>query len=241
MKPAVSSSSAAPAAAPARYNIYANIHKALRASMGETLVAVGRLDADDDSEIAAVLDQVRALHAFLSAHLDHEDRFLHTAMEARQPGSSGDTARDHAEHECALRVLEQAVDAVANNRGPARATAVAQLYRQLALLVAENIEHMNLEETQNHAVLCANYTDEEVHAIEATLVATLPPESAAMSLRWMIPSVNHAERVALFHGMQQGAPAQVFEGALAIAKSYLSGRDWNRLTRALALRQPSAA
>lgn len=229
------------ALAAARYNIYANIHKALRAAMSEALVGVGRLDADDDIQVAAVLEQVRALHSFLAVHLDHENRFLHTAMEARQPGSSGDTAREHAEHECALRSLQRAVEAVANSPAPARAAAVLQLYRQLALLVAENIEHMNLEETQNHAVLCANYTDAEVRAIEVALVAALSPESAAMSLRWMIPAVNHAERVALFHGIQESAPTPVFEGALAIAKSYLSGRDWDKLNHALALPHSSAA
>jgi len=224
-----------------RYNIYLNIHKALRALMGETLVAVGRLDADDDNDVAVVLEQVRALHAILAMHLEHENRFLHPALEARQPGSSADTARDHVQHECALRALRQAIDAVAGSRGPARAVATLRLYRQLALFVAENFEHMNVEETQNHAVLCTNYTDAEVHGIEGALVATLSPESATAVMRWMIPSVNHAERLALLTGMRQGAPKEVFEGVLAIAKSYLSARDWDKLALALGLAQSRAA
>lgn len=224
-----------------RYNIYLNIHKALRAFMSQTLVAVGRLDADDGSEVADVLEQVRALHAILSTHLEHENRFLHPALEARQAGSSADTARDHVQHECALRALQQAIDAVGDNDSTARRVATAKLYRQLALFVAENFEHMNVEETQNHAVLCANYTDAEVRGIEAALVATLSPESAAVVMRWMIPSVSHSERVALLAGMRQGAPQEVFEGALAIAKSYLNARDWNKLVRALGLAQSRAA
>jgi Hemerythrin HHE cation binding domain len=224
-----------------RYNIYVNIHKALRAFLCETLVAAGRVDADDDGEVAALLDQARALHVILSAHIEHENRFLHTAMEARQPGSSADAARDHAEHECALRKLRQAIDAVGDTRGSARTAASSQLYRRLALCVAENFEHMHLEETQNHAVLCTHYSDAEIHGIEAALVATLSPEIAAVSTRWMIPWVNHAERVVLLTGMRQKAPPEVFEGALAIAKSYLNARDWDKLVRKLALTQPRAA
>lgn len=224
-----------------RYNIYVNIHKALRAFMGEALVAVGRLDADDDIEVVAVLEQLRALHTILTAHIEHENRFMHPAMEARQPGSSGGTAHDHAQHECALRALRQAIDAVAAARGTPRAAAASQLYRQLAVLVAENLEHMQVEETHNHAVLCTHYTDAEIHGIEAALVASLSPESAATSMRWMIPWINHAERVALLTGVRRGAPREIFEGALAIAKSYLGVRDWDKLTRALGLAQTRAA
>lgn len=224
-----------------RYNIYLNIHKALRAFMSETLVGVGRLDADDNGEVIVVLEQVRALHAILATHLEHENRFLHPALEGRQPGSSAASARDHVQHECTLHALRQTIDAVADSRGPARATAMLQLYRQLALLVAENFEHMNVEETQNHAVLCAHYTDEEIHGIEAALVATLSPTLAALSMRWMIPSLNHSERVALLAGMRRGAPKEVFEGVLAIAKSYLRALDWDKLARALGLTEAQAA
>lgn len=241
MKADVSDRVPAPAAPTARYNIYANIHKALRASMGESLVAVGHLDADDETEVAAVLEQLRALHRFLTVHLEHENRFVHPAMEARQAGSSADTAREHTQHECTLRALRQAIDAVADCRGAARAAAVLQLYHQLAALIAENLEHMQVEETHNHAVLCANYTDAEIHGIEAALVAALSPESAAVAMRWMIPSVNHGERVALLSGMRQGAPKEVFEGALALAKSHLNARDWDKLARSLGSTQTRAA
>lgn len=224
-----------------RYNIYLNIHKALRAFMSETLIAVGRLDAHDDDEVGAVLEQLRALHTILVEHVEHENRFLHPALEGRQPGSSAGTARDHVQHECALRALMQTINAVADSRGPARAAAMLQLYRQLALLVAENFEHMNVEETQNHAVLCAHYTDEEIHGIEAALVATLSPTLSALSMRWMIPSLSHSERVALLAGMRQGAPKEVFEGVLAIAKSYLRARDWDKLARSLGLKESRAA
>jgi hypothetical protein len=112
------------------HNIYLNIHKALRAFMGETLVAGGCLDADDGDDVAVVLEQVRVLRAILTTYLEDEDRFLHAALEARQPGSSADTARDHVQHECVLR---QPIDAVGDGRGPARRAATLQLYRQLTV------------------------------------------------------------------------------------------------------------
>jgi hypothetical protein len=75
-----------------RYNIYANIHKALRAFMGEAPVAVGRLDADDDTEVAAVAEQLRVLHTILASHTYHAvlcahytDTEIHSDATAQEP------------------------------------------------------------------------------------------------------------------------------------------------------------
>jgi hypothetical protein len=78
-----------------RFDIYGLIHKALRADMGETLTAVGRMDALDDGETSATLARVRSLLALARAHLEHENDFVHQALEARRPGSSAATAQDH--------------------------------------------------------------------------------------------------------------------------------------------------
>jgi hypothetical protein len=82
------------------HNIYLNIHKALRAFMGETLVAGGCLDADDGDDVAVVLEQVRVLRAILTTYLEDEDRFLHAALEARQ----------HRARSCPARVRAAAAD-----------------------------------------------------------------------------------------------------------------------------------
>ncbi len=88
-----------------RYDIYFGIHKGIRALMSNTLLAVGRMDSEDENETAGVLERVRVLLEFCQAHLDHENRFVHTAMEARRPGSSGATGADHGEHEHAILAL----------------------------------------------------------------------------------------------------------------------------------------
>src|SRR5512135_2554671 len=44
-----------------RHNIYAIVHKALRACMGVTLIAVGRMDPTDDVDVGLAIAQVREL------------------------------------------------------------------------------------------------------------------------------------------------------------------------------------
>ena len=86
------------AAAP-RVDLYRPIHKALRAFMADTLVAVGSMDTNDDSEVEATLERARSLLELLTLHLEEENRFVHPAMEARRPGSASEAAHDHIEHE----------------------------------------------------------------------------------------------------------------------------------------------
>ncbi|MBP2296425.1 hypothetical protein [Azospirillum rugosum] len=217
-----------------RYDMYRLIHKALRGFMVDTLAAVGRMDADDDGEVAAVLGRVRSLLTLCASHVEHENRFVHTAMEARAPGSSADIASDHDHHARDLAALAAAVGAVEAAHGPARADAAHALYRRLALFVGENLAHMEAEESHNNGVLWRTHRDEELQAIEQAIVAAQPPEEMMLVLRWMLASATPAERANLLGGIRAMAPAEAFAGMMALAQSVLAPADHDKLTRALA-------
>lgn len=229
---------AGPAAAP-RYNMYGFIHKALRAFMGDTLTRIGRMDPDDAVDLEGGLDQLRELLDLCRRHLEHENRFVHPALEARAAGSSTLVAGEHVHHEADIDALDELADAlVLAPAGAARAAAAHRLYRQLAVFVGINFEHMDYEESEHNAVLWTHYSDAELLGIEAQLHAALSPPERAQGLRLMLRALDHAERLRLLGGMRAHVPAPAFEGALALARSLLAERDWQKLERAL---QPVAA
>ena len=216
-----------------RYNIYIAIHKGLRAWMSDTLIRLGRTDWADPAHTQESLDALQALLEACSSHLGHEDAFVHAAMEARRPGSAVTTAADHREHEHAIASLRD--DAISITRMPReqRAAAGESLYRRVGLFVAENLEHMVCEEVDNIAVLWSAYTDEEIIQIEQALVATIPAEKKGPMMRWMLPALSHPERAGMLAGLRQHAPAEVFEGTLAMLRPLLDARDWRKLCEAL--------
>lgn len=218
-----------------RHDMYVGIHKALRAWMTDTLAALGRMDADDAVEVAETLARVRGLLLQCRSHLAHENTFIHTAMEVRCPGSSQRIAGEHVGHVQSIEAIEVAVKAVERSPAGARSAAALQLYRQLTLFVADNFQHMHVEETQNNRVLWDAYSDEELAQIHGALVASIPPEEMQLTLRWLIPFLSHGERVGLLAGAKQGMPEEAFQGVLAIARAHLSPRDWAKLTKALGL------
>lgn len=227
-----------------RFDIYRPIHKALRACMGDTLLRVGNADPADGADVAAVLVQVRELAEFCALHLKKENTIVHPAMEARRVGSTSLIAGDHEHHGWAIDKIEtlcRDVEAAPADDAAARDAALHGLYRYLAVFVGENLSHMNVEETDHNAVLWATHTDEEIMAIEHAIVAGLGPEEKAKSLRWMLPALNHAERVGFLSGMRAAVPPFVFDGVLAIARQHLAARDFAKLSAALGLEEKLAA
>ncbi|MES2129442.1 MAG: hemerythrin domain-containing protein [Pseudomonadota bacterium] len=218
-----------------RFDIYSKIHKALRACMCNTLTLVGRLDGDDAAEMSRVLGQVRALASMCGNHLAKEDAFIHPAMEERQPGSSSRIEGEHVRHEQACLELVSAADGVASALPRARRQRIAHLYRHLALFIAENLLHMDFEETMHNTVLWDTHGDAELAALEGAIVASLSPEMKSASLRWMVAALSPQERALLFEGMRETMPAQAFDALLAQVRQQLSPADWGKLGVALGL------
>ncbi|WP_395699294.1 hemerythrin domain-containing protein [Aquabacterium sp.] len=213
-----------------RHDIYAFIHKGLRAFMAHTLVRVGRLDAHDPAEVAEVGAELKALLAICRGHLEHENHVIHSAMQARAPGSATALGIEHEGHIVAIDQLAQLLEQV-----PGNAEAAKTLYRTLSHFVAENFEHMQREETEHNAVLWATHTDDEIRALEHRIVSSLKPEQSALSMRWMLPHMTPAERAAMLGGMRRTAPAEVFDTVLSQVRPLLGGRDWRKLSVALDL------
>lgn len=219
--------------ASARPELYAAVHKGLRAAMSDALLAVGRLDCDDADEVAEVLARVRALLALCREHLEVEERAIHPSMEARCPGSAAQTAADHREHLLSFISLEAAVQVVERASARERPGAASRLYRQLAVFVGENFLHMHVEETDNTSILWQTHSDADLAGVHQAIVSAIPPAQMAAFLRWMVPFQSPAERAAMLGAMQRTAPAQVFEGVLAGVRPHLSRRDWSKLAAAL--------
>ena len=223
-----------------RFDIYCGIHKALRALMADTLLAVGRMDADDELELAQTTQRVLELLEFCGSHLRHENQFLHTAIEARAPGASSAVAHDHDDHQQHIAALSRSAVALRTMPAGSRSAAALDLYRQLALFVAGNFEHMHVEETAHNAVLWARYTDPELVQIHDALIASIPPEEMMFAARWLVPFMNPAERSALLGDMRAKAPAPAFTAVVDTVRPHLSDREWVKLADSLGL-PPAAA
>ena len=223
------------AAAAPRIDLYAGIHKAMRALMADTLLAVSRMDPDDALELADGTQRVLQLLEFCRAHLRHENDFVHAAMESRAPGSSSQIAHEHEEHVAAIEALARQATGLLDCDAALRGGGALALYRALSIFIAHNFEHMHVEETAHNEVLWARFTDAELVAVHDALVASIPPEEMMFVIRWMVPFMNPAERAAMLGDMRAHAPAPAFAAALETVRPHLSAREWDKLAASLGL------
>jgi hypothetical protein len=215
-----------------RFNIYTTIHKGLRSFMCDTLSRLGRLDVQDADEVSRTLGQLGHLLDLCVGHLTHENDFLHVAMEARAGHSSCKTAMDHAEHLERIAALREQVQALDCAPVTDRDTLSLELYRRLALFIAENFEHMHFEETVNCAALWANYSDAELFEIHGRLASSLSSRERLGFIRWTAPACTPAERTDMLRQMRERSPEDCL-GALAYLRPHIDQSGWVKLTRSL--------
>lgn len=192
---------------PPRFDLYAFTHKALREQMGHTLGQLGRADAGQPD----ALDAVARLLAALRAHLRHENDFIHTAIEARQPGGARDTAEQHADHLDTIDQLGEELQALRDAPAAEQPQRSQRLYRHLAAFIGENLLHMQVEESLNNAKLWALYSDAELLAIHERLFASIPAAEMATSLQWMAGALNDAELATVYGQLQRSVPAEALD------------------------------
>jgi len=235
------SHTAMPRPASPRLDLYAGIHKAMRSFMAETLVRVGRIDIADATDRDQALDQLEQLLGFCADHLRHENAFIHTAIEARQPAGSTKVADEHVEHAESVAALREEAAALRSAPEYAAASLALRLYRHLALFVAENLQHMHIEETVHNALLWQHYSDADLGELHGRLLASLCPADKELAARWMLPASTPAERAVMIGGMKAELGPEALLGLMTMLRPHLDAAGWDKLTCAAGISEAIGA
>ena len=135
----------------------------------------------------------------------------------------------HEQHGAMITELRELSEQILATSWKDRFPLAAQLYRKLAVFVADNLAHMDEEETENNAVLWFHYSDAEIQQIEHDLVASIPPDENAETMGWVLPALNHQERTEFLGNVRETAPIEAFNGLLEIARQRLPQVEWYKL------------
>jgi hypothetical protein len=214
-------------------DLYLSIHKALRSFMSDTLTRVGRIDVADGDDRDAALAQLDELLALCLDHLRHENEFVHTAIEARQPAGSRRIAEEHREHAESIAALQGEAAGLRRAGGSEAARLALRLYRHLALFVAENFQHMHVEETAHNALLWQHYSDAELGALQGRLLASIPPQEHLLVARWMLPASTPSERATVVGAAKAQMPPEALLGVLSGVRPHLDDAGWAKLAAAI--------
>ena len=218
---------------PVSFDLYRDVHKAIRVEMFAVVTNAGRLDVSDHYGCLDVADQVESLVNFLRRHAEHEDGSIQAPLEQAAPDIAARVAREHEalegqmDHLVALATLLRRAPSLS-----ARAVA-HELYIDLAAFTGNYLAHQDFEERVIGHVLDEAIGVQGLLALHGAIMATISPQDQSYSLALMFPAMNIDDRTELLGGMRAMAPAEVFEATWSLARSVLPADDVQALATRL--------
>jgi hypothetical protein len=210
-----------------RFNIFNKIHKGLRVLLYNTAISIQHTAFLQPDQAREAFDKVEKTLWMFDSHAHTEDELLFPLLQTFAPDIVMDFEQQHQrDHELAesLRLIIHsyafATDAAAKLK------CGVLLQQAFDEFTAFNLQHMNREETIINEALWQHYADQDIAAIEKTIVASLTPEQSEFSANWMMRGLNNAEIADWLKKVQAGAPEMVFNGLCAVAARELPIERW---------------
>jgi len=219
--------------APVAFDLYRDIHKAIRVELFAVTSAAGRLDSGQGIARAGIASHVTDVVELLVSHAEHEDGAIQPALETHLPELAERVEVDHLTLEARMVDLTEMAQEAAVLDVADPGAKIHRLYLALASFTSDYLVHQDVEERVIMPALEAAVGVEEVVGIHQAILASVPPDEMGRSLALMFPAMNLDNRAELLGGMRAGAPAEVFEGVWGLAGSVLDPADLSALAHRL--------
>jgi hypothetical protein len=208
-----------------RHNSFNLIHKGLRAMLYNTSLTLQQTFFADENEGEAALLKVEAVVSQFEQHAHHEDTFILPAIETFEPGLVDEFEKEHVkdiELGNKLKTLLNIFHSVESHEEKVNCgSCINKAFRDFMIF---NLEHMAKEELEINRALWKHYTDGELLALNAKLVASIPAEEKMIASRWMLRAINKAEAIEWLKAVKQTAPAFVFQALFDMAETELPAK-----------------
>jgi hypothetical protein len=216
------------------FDLYRDIHKAIRAEMFRVTQLAATVDPSDLRARTAFAAEVEGLVHLLELHAEHEDHAVQPALEACRPDLAATIAADHILMDARYAQLRAVAAAAADATEDAR-VAMHHAYLALASFTGAYLAHQHTEEQVVMPALEAEIGVDAVITIHGHIIGSIPPPEMAASLAVMLPAMNIDDRAEMLGGMRAKAPAEVFQGVWGLAGTVLDPADYAALGARLGL------
>ncbi len=217
-----------------RYVIYRNIHKTIRHIMYSTALALGSDDFRDQKSMRESLEQLRGTITLLKEHAEHEETFVHPALESRVPGITKPFEENHEDDERLfdrMRELGSQIEAVRDN--DQRVALGNQLYGIFNTYIGDYLGHLDREDTELEQALWDHLTDQELAVLDQQIISSVPPERMGLWVNLIGNSWNASDLTTILAGMKQSAPPEAFAGMLSMMQQATPAATWETVRKAL--------
>jgi hypothetical protein len=205
-----------------RFNIFNQIHKALRAMLYDTSLTLQQTYFADAEEAETKLEKVRMTVDIFDEHAAHEDHFVLPAIQQYEPSLvdafEQEHEKDHALSERLRGLLTVYNHAIKTEVKIETGQAINKAFLEFMIF---NLEHMAKEETVLNKVLWRYYSDNEIMGINQKIIASISPEEIGVTSAWMMRGMSNTEISGWLKAVEKNAPEPMFTQLFSIAEKEL--------------------
>lgn len=213
---------------PQRFNVFNQVHKALRAFMFDTVMLMQQTDMSNPFAAKPVIDQVDLLLDIFDANAYYEDTHILELAKRHDPEM---IMTFENEHETGVQMTENLRRYMFRYRVAQNAAekfaAGNNLYYALNEFIAFNLTHMNKEEQQLNNLLWQHFSDADIMQMERAMHDDIPPEKMAIYFKWIVKGLNDTELAEYFKKIEQDAPYEFYQSLVNECRNELSQERYN--------------
>ncbi|MES1215446.1 MAG: hemerythrin domain-containing protein [Bacteroidota bacterium] len=217
----------------ARYNLFGQIHKALRSMLYDMSLTLQQTNFTNIEDAETSLDKLQRVLDVFDKHTENEDSFILPAIQQYEPSLADAFFQMHSDdREMAEKISRSVNEFYKAGKDEERLNSAALIKKTFTEFMESNVQNMNSEESVLNKVLWKYYSDSEIMILNHR--ASKSPIQEETSFRnWVVRGLSNAEIVGLMKAVGKNAPDFVFNSLLAIAEKELPGFRYNQVIEGL--------
>lgn len=214
------------------WDLYREMHKAMRHALFGVTTLAGQTDARDAVGLQRLRDEWNQVAFVLAGHHEHEDRWCDPLVRQHAPWLRDELETAHERGHVMMDRLHGSAGRLIDSDFGLRQVLLRSFYLDLSTFTADCLCHLADEEERVMPALNAAMTNTELAKVSDAIRVSVPPNQMCVYMRYMVPSMNFAERLDLLGGLYVGAPRDVFEMFRKAAEASLPEAEYAALARA---------
>ena len=217
-----------------RYNIFNQIHKALRGMLYDAALGLQLTDFTIKEDADAAIEKIELVLSIIHNHPTDEQVFILPIIRKFDAQLSAAFETEFIKNEIlsqGLRAVTAAYNTTITKANKEEAGDI--IFKTFNEFLAINLLQMNREEAELNKVLWKYLSDDDLFRISKEILAAVPPEINYIESNWTLKCTTNAEVVAWMGKIKDHAPHFVFESILELAERVLCERRWQKIKESL--------
>lgn len=210
----------------APWDLYREIHKAMRLALFGVTTMAGATDAADEASVQRLCDEWHDVRLVLIGHHHHEDAYCDPLIARHAPALRESLEAEHDIADAAIDRIDAIVHGLAGLDSGDRVGALHGLHLELADFTSQYLQHLRFEEHEVMPALNVAMSNADLAAVTDQIRGSVPPPEMCVFMRYMVPAMTFAERADMLGGMHAGAPPEIFELFRAAAEGCLPAHEY---------------